>query len=70
MPPYTIDLFLEYFLKNLMRLSKKKLIWNFFNTIMLRCILKKIPKCVIKKYFQIVLSVLKLFLNYFYATFK
>jgi hypothetical protein len=33
---------------------------------MLRCILKKIPKYVIKNYFQIVLLMLKLF----YATFQ
>jgi len=32
--------------------------------------IKKIPKYVIKNYFQIVLLVSKLFLNYFYAAFK
>ncbi len=37
---------------------------------MLRCIFKKITKYVIKKYFQIVFLVSKLFLNYFYAIFK
>jgi len=37
---------------------------------MLRCILKNIPKYVIKKYFQIVLLLSKLLLNHFYATFK
>jgi hypothetical protein len=48
---------MHYFLKNL-------------NIIMLRCILKKFPKYVIKKYFQIVLLVSKLFLKHFYVTFK
>jgi hypothetical protein len=42
----------------------------FINIIMLRCILKIISKYVIKKYFQIVVSMSKLFLSYFYATFK
>ncbi len=37
---------------------------------MLRCILKNVSKYVIKKYFQIVLLLSKLFLSYFYATFK
>ncbi len=37
---------------------------------MLRCILKKIQKYVIKKYFQIMFLVSKLFLSCFYATFK
>jgi hypothetical protein len=37
---------------------------------MLRCILKTIPKYVIKNYFQIVLLMSKLFLSYFYVTFK
>jgi len=32
--------------------------------------IKKIPKNVINKYFQIMLLVSKRFLNYFYATFK
>jgi hypothetical protein len=31
---------------------------------------KKIPKYVINKYFQIMLLMSKLFLNFFYATFK
>jgi hypothetical protein len=32
--------------------------------------LKNIPKYVVKKYFQIVLLMSKLFLNFYYATFK
>jgi hypothetical protein len=47
-----------------------KLKFHFFNTIMLRCIFKNITKYVIKKYFQIVLLMSKLFLTCFYATFK
>jgi hypothetical protein len=43
---------------------------SFFNTIMLRCILKNIQKYVIKKYFQIALLVSKLLLSYFYVVFK
>jgi hypothetical protein len=34
------------------------------------CLLKKIPKYVIKKYFQIVFLMSKLFLSYFYVVFK
>jgi len=37
---------------------------------MLRCILKNIPKYVIKKYFQIMLLMSKLFLSYFHVAFK
>jgi hypothetical protein len=37
---------------------------------MLRCILKNIPKYVIKKYFQIVILMSKLLLDCFYASFK
>ncbi len=37
---------------------------------MLRYIFFKIPKYVIKKYFQVVLLVSKLLLSYFYASFK
>ncbi len=37
---------------------------------MLKCILKNIQKYVIKKYFQIVLSMSKLFLSYFNIAFK
>jgi len=37
---------------------------------MLSCIVKNIPKYVIKKYFQIVLLVSKLLLSCFYATLK
>jgi hypothetical protein len=48
--------------------SKKTLI--FFNTIMLRCILKNNQKYENKKYFQIVLLMSKLLLSCFYATFK
>jgi hypothetical protein len=40
----------------------------FLKIIMLRCIFKNIPKYVIKKYFQIVFLVSKLFLSCFYAT--
>jgi hypothetical protein len=37
---------------------------------MLRCILKNIPKYIIKKYFQIVFLVSKFLLSCFYTSFK
>jgi len=52
-------------------LSKEHWIFKFFfNTIMLRCILKSIPKYIIKKYFQIVLLVSKLLLSCIHVAFK
>jgi hypothetical protein len=58
---------LEIFLESFNTSFKKtlKVLKVFLNTIMLRCLLKIIPKYVIKKYFQIVLLVSNLLLNYF-----
>jgi len=52
---FIFKIFLEFF-----NTFKKKNLQSFLNTIILRCILKHIQKYVIKKYFQIVLLMLKL----------
>jgi hypothetical protein len=57
--------------KNIYGLSKKiKNLKKILNTIVLRCILENIPEYVIKKCFQIVLLMSKLFLSSGYKSLK
>jgi hypothetical protein len=66
-PPYTTTLFLKYFF-NLFNTSLKEnlnILKSYINTIMLSCILEIILEYFIKKYFQIVLLMSKLFFKFF-----